>query len=107
MHDPVLMTIQNCESMCEYMITFLCAKEDIELRRKQLQLLRDCTDICTLTAKYVARHSMFSRYCVNLCAYVCDMCGRECMKFKDDESQKCSEMCMQCAKECAAYAIMR
>lgn len=106
MHAPVLLIIQNCESMCEYMVTYIGEKQDIQLRKRQFRLLRDCADICTLTAKYIARHSPFAKYSADLCAYICNVCERECMKYKDLESQNCAEMCKECARECKAYSMI-
>ena len=106
MHTPILMVIQNCESMCEYMITFLGEEEDIEERRKQIRLLRDCADICTLTVKYISRHSIFAKHLADLCSFICDSCGKECMNFKDLESQNCAKMCMDCARECRSYSMV-
>ncbi|WZL74169.1 four-helix bundle copper-binding protein [Clostridiaceae bacterium 35-E11] len=98
-------TIQKCEETCEHMTTFLKRKADVHQRKRQLQLLRDCADICTLTAKYIARNSGFSRCIANLCAYICETCGIECAKFPDPESQNCAQICLHCARECRAFAM--
>lgn len=98
-------TIQNCEETCEHMTTFLKRKPDVKKRTRQLQLLRDCADICTLTAKYIARNSEFSKCIANLCAYICEACGMECAKFPDLESQNCAKICLHCARECRIFAM--
>ncbi|WBW95028.1 four-helix bundle copper-binding protein [Oceanirhabdus sp. W0125-5] len=106
MHAPLLIVIQNCESMCEYMVTFFGEDDDCELRKKQIRLLRDCADACTLAAKYIARHSLFSKYSADFVAFICDKCAKECEKFGDRESQNCAEMCLKCAKECKDYSMI-
>lgn len=103
-HENVLKTIQDCEAMCEHMMTFLKRRSDVQTRVRQLQLLHDCADICTLTAKYVARHSAFSKHTAHLCGQICEICGNECAKFSDEESQECSRICLNCARECRAFA---
>lgn len=103
-HEALVKTIQNCEAVCEHMTTFLKGKHDVQCRTKQLILLRDCADICGLTAKFVARGSMFSRDTAALCACICEACGKECAKFPDPESQNCAKVCLHCARECMAYA---
>lgn len=103
---PILMTIQDCEAMCEHMTTFLKRKKDVQSRVLQLKLLRDCADICTLTAKYIARNSGFAKCTANLCAFICEVCGKECLKFPDRESQNCGRICLNCARECRDFAMM-
>ncbi|WP_202976485.1 four-helix bundle copper-binding protein [Anaerophilus nitritogenes] len=105
-HSTLLMTIQNCEATCEHMTTFLKCRKDVQSRVIQLQLLRDCADICTLTAKYIARNSGFSKCIANLCAYICEVCGTECLRFPDPESQHCAQVCLHCARECRVFAMM-
>jgi hypothetical protein len=30
-----------------------------------------------------------------MCAYVCEACGNECLRFSDQESQMCGHMCLK------------
>lgn len=101
----VLQTVQNCEAICEHMISLLLCYKDVHARALQIQLLRDCADICSITAAYLARQSLLIPSITNLCAYICELCGNECKKFPDPESQKCSQICLNCAKECRAVAM--
>ncbi|WP_432664631.1 four-helix bundle copper-binding protein [Wukongibacter baidiensis] len=103
-NDELLKTIQGCEDTCEMMTTYVKNRSDIKSRIRQLSLLGDCADICGLTAKYIARKSEFSREIADLCANICEACGRECSKFSDPESQNCAKICLHCAKECREYA---
>jgi hypothetical protein len=100
----LLQTLHHCEATCEHMTTFLLSRPDVHARVRQLQLLRDCADICSLTAKYIARHSAFSKTIAALCASICEVCGNECLRFPDPESQKCGQICINCARECQAFA---
>ena len=105
-HQGVIDALQECEEMCEHMTTHLKGRYDVNNRRVQLQLLRDCADICTLTAKFIARNSVFSKGLANSCAYICEVCGRECARFPDRESQECAQICFHCSRECRAFATM-
>ncbi|MFZ5968416.1 MAG: four-helix bundle copper-binding protein [Bacillota bacterium] len=105
-HERLVAIIQNCEAVCEHMTTFLMRSHNPHMRMMQLQLLRDCADVCGLTAKCIARMSPLAKCIANLCAYVCDMCGNECMKFPDPESQSCARICHHCARECRMFAMM-
>ncbi len=57
----LLHTLHHCEATCEHMTTILKRMPDLQARVRLLQLLRDCADICSLTAKCIARHSAFSK----------------------------------------------
>ncbi|KNF07722.1 hypothetical protein CLPU_13c00640 [Gottschalkia purinilytica] len=98
-------TIQDCEANCEHMTVMLKKVKDYKHRTTQIRLLRDCADICGLTAKYIARMSYFSKHIAKLCAYICVVCGKECAKFPDRASQNCAEVCFHCARECKAFAM--
>lgn len=104
-HHHILKTLQECEVTCEHMITMIAKKPDINRRTRQLLLLRDCADICTFTAKYIARTSLFAKGLASLCATVCENCGNECSRFPDPESQHCATTCFNCARECKAFAM--
>jgi|UPI00064DB47B hypothetical protein len=102
----LLKTIQHCEETCEGMVSMLVNKVDrSHSREKQIQLLRDCADICTLMAKYLARNSQLSKSLAQYCAYVCEVCGNTCLQFPDHESQQCGQICLNCAQECKSYSV--
>lgn len=100
----LLKTLQNCEATCEQMITHLLSIQDSN-RSKQIELLRDCADICGLAAKYVDRKSAIAKHCAKMCAMIFQTCGNECSKFSDQESQMCAQHCLNCAKECQMLAM--
>lgn len=100
----LLHTIQHCEATCEHMVTHLLCLHHDDRRDSQIQLLRDCADICTLMAKYLARNSCHSKVLANVCAYICEHCGHECAKFPDAMSQHCAKICLHCAQACRAFA---
>ena len=105
-HKEMQNTLQNCEETCEHLVTHLLRHTDLQDRSKQVELLRDCADFCALTRRYIARDSMFSKYAANLCAYVCSICGNECLRFRDEESQRCGMICHHCARDCNEFANM-
>lgn len=106
MHEELVDHIQECEAVCEHMTYHLKKMEHCSPSRvNQALLLRDCADICGLTAKYVARDSFFSREAAALCAQICIACGNECSKFPDQMSQHCAQVCYNCAKHCSDFAL--
>ncbi|MGO4886549.1 four-helix bundle copper-binding protein [Anaerobacillus sp. MEB173] len=74
-------------------------------RKEQLRLLRDCADICTLTAKFVSRCSPFAKSLAALCGQICEICGNHCLHHPDPQSQTCGQICLHCAQECRVFAM--
>lgn len=106
MHKELVITIQDCEATCEHMINHITKMMQEPRRINQVLLLRDCANICGLTAKFVARNAIFSKYAASLCADICGACGNECARFKDKMSQECSMICLHCERQCSAFANM-
>ncbi len=104
MNKELVKTIQNCEATCEHMTIYLKKLPDCVTRSRQAVLLRDCADICGMSAKFLARGSMYSKQMAALCAYICEACGQECSRFPDQMSQNCARVCLNCAAECKAFA---
>lgn len=107
MQPRLLKTVTECFAECEGMITMCLGMADVQARTKQIQLLRDCASICETTACFLARNSMFVKMCAHLCAYICEVCGHECMKHADTESQRCGQICLHCAQECKSFSMMQ
>lgn len=103
MFPRVLRTIQKCAAHCEHMTKIMLYTPDIHLRTTQIELLRDCADICEATAKYIARNSVFSKSLAKKCARICEICGKHCLQFSDEASQICARICLHCAEECRAF----
>jgi hypothetical protein len=103
----LLHTVENCAATCEQMITHLLHMTDVHMRKTQIQHLRDCATICATFVCYLSRQSVFSKATANLCAYICEVCGQECARFPDAESQSCSRICLHCAQECRTFAAAR
>jgi hypothetical protein len=105
MDTSLLPTVQHCAATCDQMITHLLHHEDLNHRRHQLEFLRDCVDICHLTASFLARNSYFSKMIANVCAQICEVCGNECAKHPDHHSQHCAQVCLHCAQACRMFAM--
>lgn len=96
-------TIQHCEATCQQMSSMLLGTQDVHARTTQIRLLQDCAEICATAAKYLARHSAFTKSILKKCAQICEACARECARFPDQASQHCSQVCLHCARECLEF----
>lgn len=94
----------KCITACETCATMCLQEDNVKMMARCIQTDRDCADICTLTAKYVARESEFTSDVLNLCINICKECYEECKKHEHDHCQKCAEKCKECYEACEEYA---
>lgn len=92
--------VADCALMCNQMGHRILCMDHLDIRKSQLCLLRDCTEICYITSCYMARRSCFTMELANVCAMVCEACGNECRRFNDQMSQMCGQTCLECARIC-------
>lgn len=104
-HASLLETLQHCEATCEFTAAMIGQGGEASQRHMQIAMLRDCADICALTAKCVARQSGFAKAFAQVCAQVCEICGKHCLQHPDELSQKCGKTCLHCAQECRTFAM--
>lgn len=90
----------TCAWECESCATACLEEPDVKAREMCIKLLRDCADICVLSAQWMSRGSKYAQALCSLCAEICDACGAECAKFKDEHCQRCAQTCRMCAEEC-------
>lgn len=105
MAQSLLHTAQSCASMRDHTITVLLSRRDGSNRFQQIQNLRDCVRICNETTCSLAGQRPFARKFVKLCAKICYMCGHECLRHPDPESQSCGQMCLRCAEACKRFVM--
>ncbi len=94
----------KCFQACEQCITSCLQEPDAQARMHCIQVLRDCADICALSAQWMSRGSTFAPQLCRLCADICDACAAECASFQDQHCQDCATFCRECANECRNMA---
>lgn len=93
----------KCITACEACAT-ACLKEDnVKMMARCIMLDRDCADICTLTARFVARSSEHAKHVMRECIEICRLCEEECRKHDEDHCQHCADICRECADACEAW----
>ncbi|RUQ81007.1 four-helix bundle copper-binding protein [Legionella septentrionalis] len=94
-----------CATACEHCANSCLEEQTIQQLASCIKLDIDCTDICILTAKLLARGSEFALPVSLLCADICKTCGDECSKHQDMEHcKRCAEACYRCEAECRKIA---
>ena len=91
-----------CAMECERCATACLLEDGIKMLTKCIQLDRDCTDICLLTAQLLSRGSEHGLHLLKECTEVCHKCAVECEKHRHmDHCGMCAETCKRCAEQCA------
>ncbi|HKC67314.1 MAG TPA: four-helix bundle copper-binding protein [Bacteroidia bacterium] len=101
-HEPLLTILADCASACNYCSTACLAEEDVKKMADCIKLDMDCTEICRITASFIARGSDHAKHLLKECAEICTKCAEECGKHKTKHCQECAEACRKCAEACKA-----
>lgn len=102
---PIIKILQDCAVMCERTAAHLMRIPDAYIRQHQINNLIDCAAVCEMCTKMISRHSIFTKSFSEYCAFVCEYCGNECLRYPDHESQMCGKMCLECARACRSFAM--
>ena len=93
----------KCITACETCMTMCLQEDHVKMMVGCIQLDRDCADICTLTARFVARNSAHAKHVMKECIEICRKCAEECGKHDHDHCQHCAEICRECADACTEW----
>ena len=103
-HKTCIDACLSCTEECEHCATACLHEPDAAQRTRCIQVLRDCADVCDVSARWMVRDSSFVRPICELCADICDQCATECGRFRDDHCRNCADACRKCAQECRTMA---
>ena len=96
----------KCVTACETCASLCLQEDDVKMMERCIRTDRDCADICSLTAQFVARESEHLQDMLSLCITACKACYEECKKHEHDHCQQCAEKCKECYKACQQYAAL-
>ncbi|MDQ2793754.1 MAG: four-helix bundle copper-binding protein [Bacteroidota bacterium] len=89
--------LNACVAACEHCSSACLQEPDVPLMARCISLTRDCADVCTLTARLLARGSAQAEHLLQECAEICRACAEECAKHAHRHCQECAEACRRCA----------
>jgi hypothetical protein len=98
--DKSIEICNACVKSCEECI-INCLVSNASKMAECIQACRECSDISSMTARFMSRNSKHVNSLSILCALVSDMCAKECNKYDDIDCKKCSEACKKCSLECS------
>lgn len=103
-NSELIKELTNCAQTCNACFNACLNEEDVAMMARCIELDRECSDICYLTASLVARDSENIEKYLALCAEICELCAEECGKHEADHCKECAEACKRCAEVCRAQA---
>ena len=90
-----------CATACQYCATECLKESNVKLLSLCIALNRECALVCTATGQLMAMGGGNSMLLCEVCAAICDTCGKECERNAElNHCKYCSEKCFACAEEC-------
>ena len=87
----------ECHSICMETVTYSLEMGGRYAAVEHVRLLLDCAELCKAAVDFISRGSdLYKRVC-GLCAQACDLCARSCESVRDPETNRCAEVCRDCA----------
>ena len=70
--------------------------------RKHVNLMKECADICQVSASFMIEGSDFAHDICGVCARICDACANHCAVVDDQDAMMklCITACRKCAESC-------
>ena len=97
-----LIALYECAAACNHCYSACLQEQHIKMLSRCIQLDRDCSDICHLTAKLLQSGSEVSRETLRLCITICEACADECERHsKMEHCKECAAACRKCVEECS------
>lgn len=106
-NQEIINQLNECAAECNHCYSECLNEKDVTMMARCIELDRECSDICQLTASMLARGSEHSLQLLKLCADICNTCAEECEKHDNEHCIRCSEVCYRCAESCYKYEPVR
>jgi len=97
-------TSLRCAAICNHCASSCTQEDDVKMMARCIQLDMECAALCYASAQLMSLGSSKAEEMCRICAEMCDECGRECGKHKNEHCQECAEICHRCAEECRRMA---
>jgi hypothetical protein len=91
--DRLIQHLNACADACDRCYNGCLNEEDVSIMTRCIELDRECSDICRLTASIIARDSENTDKFLRLCAEICEICAEECEKHNKSHCKLCAKIC--------------
>ncbi|MGM9923974.1 MAG: four-helix bundle copper-binding protein [Bacillus sp. (in: firmicutes)] len=103
-YQSAIEVLHECMTACNHCFDACLKEEDVKMMAKCIRLDRECADICAYLEQALGRGTAFVSELAEVCAVICEACGKECQKHDHDHCQKCADSCFACAETCRKLA---
>lgn len=103
-HQDLIDKLNACVAACEYCANACLHEDNVGMMADCIITDRDCSDICNLAARWLARDSRHAKHIIKECIELCGICAKECEKHDHDHCKKCAEACRACEEACKKFA---
>lgn len=105
--EPSVIACTECHGSCLSVLAHCLQMGGDHAAPEHVRLLLDCAELCSVTADFMLRGSVFGNSAAELCAAVCRACAADCDRFADDaEMRSCAQACRKCADACERVGPM-
>jgi hypothetical protein len=94
----------DCYQTCTETVTRCLMMGGKHSEFEHLNLLLDCSRVCSTNADFMLRNSTYYPQICGICADICDECADTCDRFDDDFMKECASVCRRCAESCREMA---
>jgi hypothetical protein len=100
----LLQDLMSCEAACVICADACLSESDVQELAACISLNNECADVCSATARVVARvghqQSAVTGMLLETCREACRMCAEECEKHDHEHCTLCAESCRRCELAC-------
>ena len=95
-NQSLLYALNACVAACERCASACLQEDHVKMMAPCIALDRDCSDICALVARLLARGSAHAQHLLRECAEICRLCAEECGQHQHQHCQECAAACRRC-----------
>ena len=107
-YEACIVLCSECEAMCEHCASVCLREENLRDLASCIRLGLACAQACRSTAAIMSQASEFASDFCALCARICQACGDECARHREQQyCRECAVICYVCAETCFEIAGAR
>lgn len=103
-YEDCIEACNRCAAACEQCAAACLKEENVRQLTRCIENDLDCSLLCVVTAKLLARNSAQGLLIARQCADICRSCAEECRKHDMEHCRECAIACEECAEECETVA---
>jgi hypothetical protein len=94
----------ECAAVCNHCASSCIQEENVNMMARCIQLDMECATICIATGQLMSLGNDRAKDLCRICSDICLQCAKECSKHDHVHCQACADVCNECAQECLKMA---